>query len=565
MSKCSICHKTLTQESGSFFIVPKDEKRRKKWSAICNKQFSSNDRLCVEHFSSSDIIKERNTITLKPTAMPLTDRDEENIENPLRGENLDSSQESIKDNIKERKKQKCRCCTNPSENFIKLDTIIKSTEVKGKKTYKDFLHEITKLNLTSHQEYNMPQQICQKCGNQLKNSYKFVQQACKVSQLYIDEMEQQNSQEDVKNIEHLPEIPIEITQISDSQQMEKELKIEPLDIECNIEIKEEKMETTEVLIPIAELNEESREERDFLNNSNTEEQSSSSSSTSEDEEHDTDDEPESVKDFDIEINDKSLARSCDICHKVYRNQKFLNIHKRYTHMPEEDKRPCPLCSFKTSRSSALKVHVGLVHGKDKVQEYFKPAVNSNKQYACDLCPRSYGRKDSLRKHIKTQHLNKPSQDETDKTVKPSKQKDKERFLCTYCGQSYKSKCGLDSHILAHTGERPFSCDICSKTFRRIKGLQLHRVIHSDEKPHQCSECGKGFKRVDKLKIHMRVHSELRPYKCSECEKTFKYPNVLRTHMHIHTGQTPFACKTCGEAFSLRTSLNNHCLKNGHEK
>ncbi|KAM7362671.1 uncharacterized protein ACRADG_013254 [Cochliomyia hominivorax] len=557
MSKCSICHKTFTQESGTFFIVPKDEKRRKKWSAICSKQFSSNDRLCVEHFSSSDIIKEHNTITLKPTAMPLTDRDEENIENPLRGENLDSSQESIKNNEKERAKQKCRCCTNPSENFIKLDTFIKSTDAM-EKTYKDFLYEITKLNLTTHQEYNMPQQICQKCGNQLKNSYKFVQQACKVSQLYVKQMEQQNSLEDVKHIEHLPETLIEM------KQTEEPLKIEPFDIDCNIEIKEEKMETTEVLMPIADLNEESIEERDFLNNSNTEEQSLSSSSSSED--HEDSDEPESIKEFDIEINDKSLARSCDICHKIYRNQKFLNIHKRYTHMPEEDKLPCPLCSYKASRSSALKVHVGLVHGQDKVQEHFKPILDLGKEHPCNLCTRSYGRKDSLRKHIRTKHSNKPSKEEdAPKKSKPPKQKDKERFLCTYCGQSYSSKCGLESHILTHTGERPFSCDICSKTFKRLKDLQLHRVIHSDEKPHQCSECGKGFKRVDKLKIHMRVHSELRPYKCSECEKTFKYPSVLKTHMHIHTGQTPFACKTCGEAFSLRTSLNNHCLKNGHVK
>lgn len=293
-----------------------------------------------------------------------------------------------------------------------------------------------------------------------------------------------------------------------------------------------------------------------LDNDNTD-------NSSEDEDSD---EPESLKGNDDFLSTEPLARRCDICQKVYRDEKFLKIHKRYTHMPEEDKIPCPLCSYKANRTGALRVHMGLAHGQDKVNEYFKPVLKSRKSHACNLCTRSYTRKDSLQRHIRRKHLNRhTATEEPTKPPKPPKPKEKERFLCTYCGQSFSSKGGLESHILTHTDERPFSCDICNKTFKRLKDLQLHRVIHSDEKPHQCSECGKAFKRVDKLKIHMRVHSELRPYKCSECEKTFKYQSVLRTHMHIHTGQTPFACKTCGEAFSLRTSLNNHCLKNGHVK
>lgn len=232
-------------------------------------------------------------------------------------------------------------------------------------------------------------------------------------------------------------------------------------------------------------------------------------------------------------------------------------------MPDEDKIPCPLCSYRANRPWALRVHMGIAHGQDKVDEYFKTVPNVNKTHACSLCSRSYAHKDSLRLHMKSKHLNTTSVDE--KSSKAKQSKPKERFLCTYCGQSFTWKRGLESHILTHSDERPYSCDICNKTFKRLNDLQLHRVIHSDEKPHKCLECGKAFKRVDKLKTHMRVHSELRPYKCSECGKTFKYQNVLTTHMHIHTGHTPHACKTCGEAFSLRTSLGNHCLKNGHVK
>lgn len=205
-------------------------------------------------------------------------------------------------------------------------------------------------------------------------------------------------------------------------------------------------------------------------------------------------------------------------------------------MPEEDKIPCPLCSYRANRSWSLRIHVGLAHGQDKVMEYFKPMPKSKKIHPCGYCSRSYAHKETLRQHIKTKHLNKPSIKEEPSETKPAKPK--KSFLCTYCGQAFNWKHGLESHILTHTDERPFSCDICSKTFKRHKDLQLHRVIHSDEKPHQCTECGKAFKRVDKLKTHIKiVHSDLRPYKCSECEQSFKYQNVLRAHMNIHTGYT----------------------------
>lgn len=37
---------------------------------------------------------------------------------------------------------KCRCCTNPSVDFIKLDSSVKTSEGL-EKTYKDILNEIT--------------------------------------------------------------------------------------------------------------------------------------------------------------------------------------------------------------------------------------------------------------------------------------------------------------------------------------------------------------------------------------------------------------------------------------
>lgn len=247
----------------------------------------------------------------------------------------------------------------------------------------------------------------------------------------------------------------------------------------------------------------------------------------------------------IDMLHEPIAVRCEICQKIYQDKQALYIHKRYTHMPDEEKTPCTMCSYKTSRPSALKVHIKLKH-------------STQCSFTCNLCERSYTRRDDLTRHIKRVHTNTI-------VTSPKPIRNEECFLCPHCGQSYSSKKMLDSHLFTHSVERPHPCGICDKTFKRIKDMKTHQLIHSDAKPFQCSSCGKSFKRSDKLKIHMRVHSELRPYKCQECEKTFKYPSVLRTHMHMHTGQTPYSCKTCGAAFSLRTSLNNHCLKNGHVK
>ncbi|XP_065371072.1 zinc finger protein 62-like [Calliphora vicina] len=439
-------------------------------------------------------------------------------------------------------RHKCRCCTQPAVNSIKLETFVNNCG-DMEKTYREIVNEITNfdvLRIPPCKEHILPQQICMECGTQIVNSYKFIQQACKVTELYLRLGEEQNTQDDFKSLQ---ETLMEITEKPTVEDDYKEIKIEPINIEF--------IELTNAETDDSEPDNGDREFDNCKENSSEEDS----------------DEPESLNDYDLSA--EPTLRRCDICFKIYKNEHTLKIHKRYIHMPEEDKISCPLCIYKASRSSALKAHMGLEHGMDKVCEYFKPVVKEKaRKYSCNLCSNSYVRKYSLRNHIRRKHVEKTPEDEikTENIIsKAEKPKEKERFLCTYCGKSYSFKNSLKSHIRTHTGERPFACDICNKTFRRSIGLTMHRVIHSDEKPHKCHVCGKGFKIMGKLKFHMRVHSELRPFKCSQCEKSFKYASVLKSHMYMHTGELPFACKTCGDAFALRTSLNYHCLKNAHEK
>lgn len=96
---------------------------------------------------------------------------------------------------------------------------------------------------------------------------------------------------------------------------------------------------------------------------------------------------------------------------------------------DSDKRfSCPLCDFKTTRSSMLYRHQRVVH-------------NDHRPFACNLCPYRSKQRDSLKKHM-----------------------------------------------MAHTDERPFECEVCHHRCRQKGDLKRHKLLHSGERPFACPHC-----------------------------------------------------------------------------
>lgn len=176
--------------------------------------------------------------------------------------------------------------------------------------------------------------------------------------------------------------------------------------------------------------------------------------TDSDDDNEDDEDAITEDDFYKDLSKAPMAASCDICHKIFKDKVALKTHKLYTHMPDDKKRSCHMCSFKSSRSYNLKIHIGMVHGAGKAKEIFKPADN---KYPCSICHQSFRHKDTLQNHIKRIHQN-PKPKEPRQKPKISKQK--ERFLCTYCGISFGTKYGLSRHVVIHTDERTFKREIC---------------------------------------------------------------------------------------------------------
>lgn len=115
----------------------------------------------------------------------------------------------------------------------------------------------------------MPQKICHKCCTQLKNSYKFIQQVCEVSEQYLQRSP--HIYEETKIVEYLQETLMELPDetITDAN---SEIKIEPLCIEDNFNTKDEETpkeikgekESNVVVDNINMNNDESQEERYYV-------------------------------------------------------------------------------------------------------------------------------------------------------------------------------------------------------------------------------------------------------------------------------------------------------------
>ena len=110
-----------------------------------------------------------------------------------------------------------------------------------------------------------------------------------------------------------------------------------------------------------------------------------------------------------------------------------------------------------------------------------------------------------------------------------------KHICQLCDKSFFKKDTLEKHAeILHHSIKNYSCELCETTFGRKHALEIHvkrtHEINSMDRNHICNHCMKSFITMGDLKIHIEVsHYGIKKYGSDKCSLAFGYSYLLKRH------------------------------------
>ncbi|VEN42218.1 unnamed protein product [Callosobruchus maculatus] len=224
---------------------------------------------------------------------------------------------------------------------------------------------------------------------------------------------------------------------------------------------------------------------------------------------------------------------CPYCDKLYYQQKVLNYHIKVYH---DKKFACTVSCGRVFKSAK------------ELEEHTCPLPTPKiKQFPCEVCGNKFTQKRNLQTHMKRHSDLKTkytcpicgvelSYRET--YLKHVRLHEGPRFVCDICNKSYKRKDILLEHKrMVHEGQM-VSCEVCSKQIVS-KNLKKHMLNHQPEKTFKCTICNNAYKQNRALQRHLKSHekadidSSNYPFFCPVCKKKMKHRYSVRRHLLIY--------------------------------
>lgn len=132
------------------------------------------------------------------------------------------------------------------------------------------------------------------------------------------------------------------------------------------------------------------------------------------------------------------------------------------------------------------------------------------------------------------------------------------FHCKECSYKTSRIKDIQTHLVIHSGDRPFLCDLCSRSFTQQSSLQAHKESTHKEYKVQitCQYCGKFVRGRTNVYRHLKTHTD-NQHHCQVCNKVLQSKKSLQTHMQRHSGVKQYTCEICAKSFFTGAELCNH--------
>jgi len=155
------------------------------------------------------------------------------------------------------------------------------------------------------------------------------------------------------------------------------------------------------------------------------------------------------------------------------------------------------------------------------------------------------------------------------------------FPCQLCPKIFAKKSSLRKHIRTIHSEttHPWPCPDCDLRFIHQRNMKKHRKVVHNGVRYQCTQCDCNFRSKYTLNCHIKRKHEVKTklsspaspppaysldHQCLKCDKSFgSRTNMMRHYNVIHEGMR-FTCEDCGFMSGVRLRVVKHCLRSQHD-